>query len=143
MKHPNAIIQPTPFQKTDKAHYTYAALVTKVVDGDTLWAAADLGFGVKHRLKLRLRGINTAELGILSRGEAKRYVEKRTLGKQVVIRTYQEDKYGRYLADIYYLKGKEKEGTKKGEETDPHKIAEKGNFLNQELLDEELAEVYI
>jgi hypothetical protein len=48
---------------TDKPSYAYAAKVERVVDGDTLWVVVDLGFKAAVREKLRLRGINTPELG--------------------------------------------------------------------------------
>ena len=193
------------------------------MDGDTLWAVIDLGFGVGSRQKLRLRGIDTPERGTKDGRKAKKYVEEalagtreearqkaldrgaedravetgnrikgenekenraqglwdRALeiraqdgsgprtqgirtqeagegnraqeegdrqgkkgdrtqgvgrkgeGARIVIRTHSTDKYDRYLADIFYLPG----------EGEPQAVAEKGVFLNQELLDEGLARV--
>ncbi len=46
-------------------------------------------------------------------------------GALVVLRSYKSDKYGRFLADVWYLKG----------ETDAEKILNNGHFLNQVLLD--------
>ena len=42
--------------------YSYGATVCKVIDGDTLWATVDLGFGFLTDEKLRLRAIDTPEL---------------------------------------------------------------------------------
>ena len=40
--------------------------------------------------------------------------------------------YGRFLADVFYLPG----------EDDAEVVLAKGHYLNQELLDEGLAEIY-
>ena len=85
--------------------YTYAAVITRVVDADTLDADVDLGFGIRYRTRLRLFGVDAPEV----RGEekaqgerAKEYVEGLVLGKQVSIRTHKDrkGKYGRYLAEV-------------------------------------------
>jgi len=118
------------FKPTDAVsgmQYTYAAEVTRVVDGDTLWVVADLGFNVQTRCKLRLHGINAPELDTKRGLDAKGFVaEKLADADFVITRTFGTDKYARYLADIYYLPG----------ETDTQKIAEKGSLLNQELLNQ-------
>ena len=144
---------------TDKPEYTYAALVERVVDGDTLWVQIDLGFENTTRQKMRLRGIDcpeldTSELSLstfrrswgasssskfasrkleTSEGKkAKDFVMKRLpVGSAIVVQTHKDstDKYDRYLADVFYLIG----------ETDVEKIAAQGTYLNQELLDERLA----
>jgi endonuclease YncB( thermonuclease family) len=111
------------------ALYTYKATVERVIDGDTLWLQVDLGFRVWTRQKLRLRGINTEELG--AGGEkAGRYVKRRlSLASFVVIKVSGRDKFGRYLTDLFYLEN----------EPDPEEALQKGIFLNQELLDRGLA----
>jgi endonuclease YncB( thermonuclease family) len=50
----------------------------------------------------------------------------------LVIKTYKQEKYGRFLADVFYQKGA----------TDRERILREGIFLNQELLDEGLAVPY-
>lgn len=120
--------------------YTYRAIVEKVVDGDTLLVRIDLGFDVWVNQRIRFRGINTAELiknGIPSgeapgRGEqAKTFVEEKLEDiESIVIKTYKTDMYGRFVADVFYHPT-----IKKKEE-----IAEKGFFLNSELLLERLAD---
>lgn len=47
----------------------------------------------------------------------------------VVIKTYKDDKYGRYLVDVFYALC----------EQDSAKVAAQGTFLNQKLLDNRLA----
>jgi micrococcal nuclease len=48
----------------------------------------------------------------------------------IVIRSYKSEKYGRFLADVWYLNG----------ETDPEVILKKGKMLNQVLLDKSYAQ---
>jgi micrococcal nuclease len=86
--------------------YEYKALIIDVYDGDTVTALVDLGFFVKKEAKIRLYGIDTPEIrgeererGLLS----KIRVEELILNKEVIIKTYKDkqEKYGRWLADIY------------------------------------------
>ena len=113
--------------------YTYKARVQRVVDGDTLVLFIDCGFYNWIKLKVRLRGIDCPEMTSTQGALAGKFV-KEALKKAafVVVKTYKADKYGRYLADIFYDAG----------EKDPGVVAEKGRFLNQELLDEGLGEIY-
>lgn len=48
----------------------------RVVDGDTLWVEVDCGFAVCVKYKLRLRGIDCAELGRPEGRRAKAFVEE-------------------------------------------------------------------
>lgn len=130
--------------------YTYKATVIRVIDGDTLDVCIDIGFYSKIVLRLRLRGINAPEITTAAGRRAKRYVEKRIPpGSVIVMKTYKYDqdeiklakpfnplrgkeKFGRFLADVYY-------GPKTWE---PEQIAAEGMFLNQELLDRGLVEMY-
>ncbi|MDD5355204.1 MAG: DUF1016 N-terminal domain-containing protein [Candidatus Omnitrophica bacterium] len=115
----------------NKELYTYKAQVERVVDGDTIWTNIDCGFGIWIRQKLRLRGIDTAEIDTAKGKQAKQFVEA-ALSKVsfVVIKTHGSDKYDRYLADIFYLAGEE----------EPQAVLGQGAFLNQELLDLGLAQ---
>jgi endonuclease YncB( thermonuclease family) len=110
--------------------YTYVAYMEKVIDGDTLKAHIDCGFDVYSHQSLRFLGIDTPERNTAKGEKAKKFVED--IMKDIafiVIKTQGQDKYGRYLADIYYSKT----------ETDPVKVAKTGTHLNQELLDKKLA----
>lgn len=90
--------------------YNYKAIITRAIDGDTVVADIDLGFGVWLRDQhLRLNGFDAPEL--YSRSEAERAHAKiardvlRSLvdtDAQVFVRTYKDkkEKYGRWLADI-------------------------------------------
>lgn len=85
-----------------------SALITRVVDGDTVDADIDLGLDVHMRARIRVRGIDTPELNSSDPAErekalkAKKFVEEAVLGKQVVLRLSGKGKYGRLLADIEY-----------------------------------------
>ena len=124
--------------------YTYAAEVVKVVDGDTLDLNIDIGFNTWMKHRVRLRGINCPEVKTKKGDKAKAFVEKELLNSTgdlvtgdlvtqifpVVIRTYKTEKFGRYLVDLWYLKG----------ESNKERILSEGNLLNQVLLDNGLAE---
>lgn len=86
--------------------YNYKAIITEVVDGDTVTARVDLGFGIERTDRFRLYGINAPEMKLDTKiaGEAsKARLAELVLNKQVVISTYKDkrEKYGRYLATIF------------------------------------------
>lgn len=111
---------------TETPSYTYAATVRRVVDGDTLHVTIEVGYGIKLREKLRLAGIDAPELKTPEGEKAKRFVMKLLPpGAQIVIRSSKDDKYGRFVADIFYLKP----------DSTPEAIISSGTYLNQELLD--------
>ena len=113
--------------------YTYKAAVIKVMDGDTLSARVDAGFRVWVTWTIRLRGINCSEITNKYGLAARKYVRDRLARvKFVVIKTYKQEKYGRFLGDVFYKAG----------EPDPEKVAAQGTFLNQELLDAGYAKLY-
>ncbi len=113
--------------------YTYVAAVKRVVDGDTLIVMIDLGLKTKTIQRLRLRGIDCPERTTPRGRHVKDYVKK-LLDKQefIIVKTHKNDKYGRMLADVFYL----------AKEKDPEAAAEKGIYLNQHLLDENMAETW-
>lgn len=90
-----------------KSDFYYDAVVTNVVDGDTIDATVDLGFNIFQNMRLRLYGIDTKELTSkdehdrMLANEAKQYVINSILNKHVLLKTYKQDKYGRYLANVY------------------------------------------
>ena len=113
--------------------YTYKAYILKIIDGDTLWLNIDLGFKTWIYHKIRLRGIGTPEMGTPPGQEACQYVKTALKGLPfVVVKSHGRDKFDRYLMDVYY----------KPNEQDPYKVLEEGIFLNQELLNKNLAELY-
>jgi endonuclease YncB( thermonuclease family) len=96
-------------------------------------ATVDLGFHLRTTQRLRLRGIDTPELRYPAGERAREYV-RHTLADVdfVVLGTARTDRYGRYLADVFYLPG----------EADPHVVAADGVFLNRQLIEEGLAVRY-
>lgn len=82
--------------------FTYNATIVKVVDGDTIDVKIDLGFDIWHHTRLRLAGIDAAEHNTQFGKAVKAFLAASLEGKDVVITTTKPDKYGRYLADIYF-----------------------------------------
>ena len=105
----------------------------RIIDGDTLWVKIDCGFNTWVRQKLRLKSIDAPEIPTKKGQSAKRFVQQ-TLKRCefLVVKTYQSDKYDRYLADIFYLPM----------EKDENAVAAQGDLLNQKLLDERLANTW-
>jgi endonuclease YncB( thermonuclease family) len=113
--------------------FTYRATVTQIIDGDTVWAEIDCGFGVWTRQKLRLRGIDAPELETAAGWRARSFInEVLKPVDEVVVTTSRADKYDRYLADLYYLAGA----------AAPERVLAEGRCLNQELLVRGLAQEY-
>jgi len=54
--------------------YFFEGELERVVDGDTLRVTVDLGFGTRARQYLRLRGLNTAEMGTVDGQKAREFV---------------------------------------------------------------------
>ncbi len=94
--------------------YIFKAIVSKIVDGDTMYVTdISLGFGHYNRgdtgrgICLRLNGIDTPESRTRDLEEkqyglaAKAFVQAFSpVGTEVTLRTYKKGKYGRWLADI-------------------------------------------
>ena len=90
--------------------YEYNARYVGNYDGDTIDLEVDLGFSIKHKIRVRLAGVDTPEL----RGgteeskelaiEARDFVEEALSSDWVVVRTHKDKKgkYGRYIADIEF-----------------------------------------
>ncbi len=83
------------------------ATVTKVVDGDTLHIAADLGCDVTVRMTVRLAGVHAPETSTPEGRTARAFVEEWVAqnGPVLRLRTVKDrrEKYGRYLADLLPL----------------------------------------
>lgn len=93
--------------------FTYRATPVRVIDGDTLEVDIDLGFRVMIRQRLRLLGLNTPELHDKDIELRKRATDARifvlgwinkAMGTQwpIIVKTAKSDKYGRWLAEVYY-----------------------------------------
>ena len=91
--------------------YHYKMTVIRVVDGDTVYGDVDLGFNIGNKkMEFRLAKINTPETKGATREAgltSKKYTEDKIMGKEVIIVTKKDtkEKFGRYLAWVYYLEG--------------------------------------
>lgn len=88
--------------RTDKDRYFYRARVEKGIDGDTFWTFIELGLGERTEQKLRLRGINAAEVGAYGAKKATQFLK--TLlpgGSEILLKTSPSPNHDRYVADVY------------------------------------------
>lgn len=97
---------PSQGTKAESPLFTYKAWVFRVLDGDTIEAIIDLGFGFATTQTLRLRGIDAPELKTLDGVEAKEFVASTLASfikkkQPLLIKTSKSDKYDRYLADVF------------------------------------------
>ncbi|MDV6237872.1 DUF1016 N-terminal domain-containing protein [Leptospira ellisii] len=114
-------------EKADPKSFLYHYLCTleRVVDGDTLLVQIELGFDLIARQKIRLLGVNAPELGSTDGEDALELLKKKLKpGMNLLLRTHFQDKYGRYLGDILYLRNKK---------SDYGTLMESGIHLNEEL----------
>ena len=88
--------------------YTYKARLIRIIDGDTIDAEIDLGFGVFLRQRIRLYGINTPETRTLDleekeRGFAAKQRLTEILGKEFTVETIlnKRGKFGRVLGILH------------------------------------------
>lgn len=115
--------------------YTYKATLDRVIDGDTLSLVIDLGFYCNTLQRLRLRGIDAPVLSTPCGLEAKKYIDHVLHHPQIqlAITTKKRDRYSRFISDIYYSTT----------EKDPIKIINKGHYLNRELFEKGLVDLYL
>lgn len=82
--------------------------ILKIVDGDTLDVSIDLGFNVTTIQRIRLSGVDTPETNSKNElektlgNEAKMFITNWVSSqKQIKIKTFKDDKYGRMLGELY------------------------------------------
>lgn len=88
--------------------YDYNAVVTRVVDGDTIDVTIDLGFSIFIKERVRLARINAPESRTRDLEEKQRGILATEALKDmlrgadtVMLRTYKaKGKYGRFVADV-------------------------------------------
>jgi endonuclease YncB( thermonuclease family) len=88
---------------TPPVTYEYAAVVTRVIDGDTIVATVDLGFYLTASIAFRLLGVDTPEVTGPTRAQglaAAEFTRSQLLGKPIRIRTAKSDSFGRWLCNI-------------------------------------------
>ena len=109
--------------------YTFRAVITRVVDGDTFWAQVDYGFRFYQPWKVRLRGMDAPELPTADGEMAKAWLEERLNAQPfVVMTTTKVGMYGRYIADVFYGGGRS-----------AAQVAKRGKYLNGEMVKEGVA----
>jgi micrococcal nuclease len=95
----------------DKAMlYEYQCTVIRVIDGDTVDVAIDLGLRIYHQTRIRLYGINAPEMSTDEGKRAKaRLSELMPVGGEFILRTIKDrkEKYGRYLGIFVDSEGHE------------------------------------
>jgi len=98
-------------RKTTEPAFRYKAFVDLVVDGDTVDVTLDLGFKTLRKERMRLYGVDTPESRTKNVQEkmhgiiVKQYVKEQLEGKTVVLESVKQEKFGRYLANIYLPDG--------------------------------------
>ncbi len=99
---------------TAPAHaWTFPARVERVIDGDTLQVACDVGFELVWRGRIRLLGVNTPELhgpaataGAAARDATIRWTQDAAGAAAdpdwpILIETHGTDHFGRYLGVVW------------------------------------------
>lgn len=85
--------------------YHYKVKDCRVIDGDTVEAVVDLGFGISNKQRFRLRGYDAPEMkqpgGVEVKEFLTSYVMAALTKSDLSITTYKLDIYGRYGADLF------------------------------------------
>ncbi len=93
--------------------YIYSALVTNVVNGDTIDLEIDLGFSVSFNVRVKLIGIDAYETRISRRTGpvekkiglmAKAFVKGAVEGRYVQVETSKRERRDGYVATVRYMK---------------------------------------
>jgi micrococcal nuclease len=112
--------------------YTYKARLIRVIDGDTVDAEIDLGFGVYMKQRVRLYGINTPDSRSKEQQEREQGLASKQrlteiLTREFIIETIlnKRGKFGRILGVLYI---EQEDGTR--------------NNVNQTLVQEGFAKEY-
>lgn len=86
----------------DCTTYSYAAILVRVVDGDTVRLTCDLGFGLSRvDQSYRFARINAPEMSTPEGPVSKQALIDYLAGKTLIANTSKPDKYGRSLVELY------------------------------------------
>ena len=77
--------------------------VERVIDGDSVALAIDLGNKIVWRDNFRLMGIDTPERGQPGYAEATEFITAMLQTPLRRVETHKPDKFGRWLADLYIV----------------------------------------
>lgn len=102
---------PLTFLEAWRGHGAYRAVCKRVVDGDTLDVLLDKGLRDYDYERLRLSGVDAPEIYGVPEGSdeyeegqrVKQQVEDRVLGEPALVRTLEEETFGRWVAEVEYL----------------------------------------
>ena len=75
--------------------------VVRILDGDTIEVLMD-----RRPVRVRLQGVDCPERGQAFGTAARRFTSELCFGKQVSLRSYGSDRYGRILADVVLPDGR-------------------------------------
>ena len=89
--------------------YMFNAHVNRVIDGDTIVVTIDLGFDVFAKRKVRLLNVDTPERGQKNYQEATDFTKDKIYNKDIILQTYKDDAFGRYLGVIWYKENEDDE----------------------------------
>lgn len=94
--------------------YQYKAKCVRVVDGDTMDVEIDLGFEIRHKVRVRLLEVDAPETrtkdleekkrGIIIKNKVVDYINSKIIpygGDCLTINTSKTGKYGRWLAVVF------------------------------------------
>jgi micrococcal nuclease len=112
--------------------YYYYAKLEEVIDGDTLRLVLDVGFEITLRVVVRLAGVNSPEMKTKKGKAVREYIEKKLKRANIIVETRRREKYGRYLALVYFHRTY----------ADFNEILEFGTLLNADLIETGMAERY-
>ncbi len=88
----------------------------EVIDGDTIKAQVNIGFYLTTIQKFRFYRINSPESRTTDEEEKKKgletkeFLKKLIEGKDIIITSHKEDKYGRWLVEVYEIDEKGEKG---------------------------------
>jgi endonuclease YncB( thermonuclease family) len=78
--------------------------ITRVVDGDTLWANLDLGVNLGYDVEVRLNGVDAPENHTVTKPHSAIVIDaiQKWIAKnpKLVLLSYELEKYGRVLGDL-------------------------------------------
>ena len=97
-----------PNLEGDNPPWQYRGRCVRVVDGDTYDILVDCGFSIFHKIRVRLRGVDTPEVYGKNASEegkaASKVVSETILDKEVMIFTYKNapSTFNRWEADVFF-----------------------------------------
>jgi endonuclease YncB( thermonuclease family) len=82
--------------------YRYAAICSRVIDGDTFIADVNLGFYVRAQIRVRVHGINAAEMNTAEGKRAKAWALETLLGEPLMIESFKDEQsFNRWVCDVW------------------------------------------